>query len=90
MPNPFGSSNRARMMSNAYTDINQGGGDKKAGFPYQIGRESWSSVFINYCDPKNNVGCNLDKFNTTLVFTLNQNRPVWVRPGAAYGFQNIH
>jgi len=26
------------MGSNAYTDQNQGGGNKKAGFPYMVGR----------------------------------------------------
>lgn len=30
----------------AITNINQGGGSKKAGFPYQIGRGSYSSVFL--------------------------------------------
>jgi hypothetical protein len=34
------------MGSNAFTDQNQGGGERKAGAPYQIGRESWSSRFI--------------------------------------------
>jgi hypothetical protein len=36
--NPFNSSNRNQMGSNYITDQNQGGGDKKAGFPYQVGR----------------------------------------------------
>lgn len=30
------------------TNQNQGGGDKKAGFPYQIGRGSYSSVFLTH------------------------------------------
>jgi len=46
MTNPFRSSSRHQMGSNAITDRNQGGGEKKAGFPYQVGRESWSSIAI--------------------------------------------
>ena len=40
------SSNHNRMGSNAFTDQNQGGGSKKAGFPYMIGRDHNSSIFI--------------------------------------------
>ena len=91
MPSPFGSTNRARMMSNVYTTMNQGGGEKKAGFPHQIGRESWTSLFIRGTAPVSGNCCNLTGINTTLAFTThNQTRPTWVRPGAAYGFQNIH
>jgi hypothetical protein len=36
--NPFRTSNRNQMGSNVFTDRPQGGGDKKAGFPYQVGR----------------------------------------------------
>jgi len=39
-------SNRSRMGSNARTDQNQGGGEKKAGFPHMIGREHFTSLFI--------------------------------------------
>ena len=38
MPAMFSRANRHQMGSNAYTDQNQGGGNKKAGFPYIIGR----------------------------------------------------
>jgi len=50
MPVPnsaFSSSNRSSMGSNVYTSQQQGGGNKKAGFPYQVGRDSWSSIYIN-------------------------------------------
>jgi len=39
-------SNRYRTGSNAITDQAQGGGNKKAGFPYQVGREHFTSRFI--------------------------------------------
>jgi len=54
-------SNRARMGSTAITDQSQGGGNKKAGFPYQVGRETWSSIAI----PK-----------TSLAFVMNTKFPL--------------
>ena len=49
----------------------QGGGNKKAGFPYQVGRESWSSIAINTCNPRNVEFkcCNL----TNIMKTANSN-----------------
>jgi hypothetical protein len=49
------------MGSTAITDQNQGGGSKKAGFPYQVGRESWSSIAI---------------MPTTLKFAMNTKMPL--------------
>ena len=72
----WSNSNKARMMSNVSTDRNQGGGEKKAGFPYQIGRESWASIFIHSVDPINGRCCNLSKVGTTMVFTKNTVRPI--------------
>ena len=66
----FSSSNRNRMGSNAYTDVNQGGGSKKAGFPFQIGRGYRTSIAFDTCNP-NREGfqcCSLTKLNT-LRFT---------------------
>ena len=74
--NAFSSSNRANMMSNFSTVKNQGGGEKKAGFPYQVGRESWSSIFIHSVDPINGRCCNLEKIGTNMVFTKNTVRPI--------------
>ena len=49
--NPFSTSYRSAMGSNAVTDQNQGGGNKKAGFPGMIGRDSWASIAYGSCDP---------------------------------------
>ena len=57
-------------------NVNQGGGDKKAGFPYQIGRDSWSSIFIGGVDPVHGHCCKLSGFQKTLIFTKNTIRPV--------------
>ena len=37
---------RARNY-NQSNNRNQGGGAKKSGFPYQVGRSAWSSIFID-------------------------------------------
>ena len=85
MANGFNSTSRSRMGSNALTVQNQGGGPSKAGFPYQVGRESWSSLAINGCSTQGgscfNGGCATLK---CLQFTANPHvragRPTFVRP----------
>jgi len=42
--NMFSSSSKSQMGSNAVTVQNQGGGGKKAGFPYIIGRTQWTNI----------------------------------------------
>ena len=72
----WSNSNRNRMLSNVNTVQNQGGGEKKAGFPYQIGREHWTSIFLHTVDPINGRCCNRGKIATTMVFTKNTVRPI--------------
>jgi hypothetical protein len=45
----MGLSNAASRARNYNQTINrnQGGGDKKAGVPYQVGRSMWSSIFMD-------------------------------------------
>ncbi len=57
---------------------NQGGGEKKAGFPYQVGRTSWSSIFIGGVDPVNGHCCKLSGYKQTLVLTKNTVRPLGI------------
>jgi len=73
--NMFSSSSRARMMSNAITGQNQGGGSKKAGFPYQVGRDHWASIFFGQ-KPQTGACCTQARAAQTLVFTRNTVRPV--------------
>jgi hypothetical protein len=82
-------SSRARNAGQTINQ-NQGGGNKKAGFPHQIGRESWTSMFLNATDPAHGRCCTLTQINTTFRMVRNISRPVGLRPGAAYGFPNIH
>jgi len=76
-------SNRYEMGSNALTTQNQGGGDKKAGFPYIIGRGWRSSIAFG-----NNVAmghCQALKVYQTLCFTgVHQSRPTGTRGDVTY------
>ena len=72
----WSNSNRSRLLSNVNTTQNQGGGEKKAGFPYQIGRDSWASIFINSVDPINGRCCKRSDVAKTMIFTRNTVRPI--------------
>ena len=80
------SSSRSR---NAGSLVNrtQGGGDKKAGLPYQIGRESYTSVIMNSTDPVYGSCCTLKNY-MTMKFTPSKfkPRPVGVSVNVARGY----
>ena len=66
------------------TNKNQGGGSKKAGFPYLVGRDSWTSIALNGTKQF------LSEENKGLQFTLNpnvrQSRPVGMTPSAGRSY----
>jgi hypothetical protein len=68
------------------TNQDQGGGSKKAGFPYLVGRDSWTSIALHGTKQY------LSKENKGLQFTLNpnvrQSRPVGMTPGAGRSYFN--
>lgn len=64
------SSKKARY-SGSTTNQNQGGGDKKAGLPYQVGRNWHFKHFLT----EHRSADNLPSLRRTLVFA-NQSRPV--------------
>jgi hypothetical protein len=66
----MGLSNAASRARNYNVTINanQGGGNKKAGLPYQIGRETWSSIFLGATDPIYGRCCT-QKEQMTMRFT---------------------
>ena len=72
----WSNSNKARMGSSAIVDQNQGGGSKKAGLAYQVGRDHWVSQFIGSVAPVTGRCCNRGKLSQTLVFTRNTVRPI--------------
>jgi hypothetical protein len=72
------------------TNQAQGGGSKKAGFPYQVGRDSWTSIAINTCSPGNGGACcNLTKYMTYPFPLAKYNRPVGTLNSANYRRFNI-
>lgn len=58
------------------TNQNQGGGNKKAGLPYLVGRDSWSSIALK------GTSQNLSVLKMPMVTTVSQSRPIGVRPGS--------
>lgn len=67
---------RARNYSQTVNQ-NQGGGSKKAGFPYQIGRSWRTSIAFDSTRPVKGGCCTLTNFQT-LRFTspVSQSRPI--------------
>ena len=81
------STKRVRHMS-SLVNQNQGGGMKKAGFPYIIGRSASVSIAMNMTKPclYGEDGCQskscatLHCLMTDVVFNVRQSRPIGVRP----------
>ena len=67
----FRGSNKAQMGSNSMTVQNQGGGKRKAGFPYIIGRTQWTNIAFSEQPGINNL-----KFLMKNAFTANVTRPI--------------
>lgn len=74
--NAFSSSSRAQMGSRAQVNQNQGGGDKKAGFPYQVGRDSWVSIYFNSTNPVAGHCCKLPQYQFTLFPKTSISKPI--------------
>jgi len=68
------------------TNKNQGGGSKKAGFPYLVGRDSWTSIALRGTKQF------LSETDKGLQFTLNpkvrQSRRVGMTPSAGRSYFN--
>lgn len=84
--NAFRSSSRAQMGSSATTNINVGGGDKKAGFPYQVGRTTWTSIHFGITNPLNGHCCGLSSYKHTKLPRANISKPIGsnVRPNTYF------
>lgn len=74
--NAFRSSSRSQMGSNVNTVINQGGGNKKAGFPYQVGRSYSTSIAFQMTDPVNGHCCKLSSFAVNVFPLAHISRPI--------------
>lgn len=55
---------------------NQGGGDKKAGFPYQVGKSSWTSVAFDSINPVGGKCCKLSSYQNVMFPLAHQSRPI--------------
>lgn len=78
--------NAAKKARNATSIVNQnqGGGEKKAGFPYQVGRTSATSLAFNMTNPINGHCCKLKAFNTGVFPFVRISRPIGTRPSVNY------
>ena len=74
--NPFASSSRSQIGSHAVTNQNVGGGSKKAGFPHQVGRDSWVSLYFNSTNPANKHCCTLKTYQLVVFPLANISRPI--------------
>jgi hypothetical protein len=74
--NMFSSSSKSQMGSNAVTVQNQGGGGKKAGFPYIVGRTQWTNIAFEQQDGIKNL--------TFLMKTVNPNTSISRPIGSTY------
>jgi len=81
MPNMFNSSHHHKIASTAVTVQQQGGGEKKAGFPYIIGRTEHTNIafrgrellnltfLMKTFNPKTNFSRPISSFGTAGVNT---------------------
>jgi hypothetical protein len=74
--NMFSSSSKSQMGSNAVTSQNQGGGGKKAGFPYIVGRTQWTNIAFDQQSGINNL--------TFLMKTVNPKTSISRPIGSTY------
>jgi len=81
-------STRARNYS-LTNNRNQGGGSKKAGLPYQIGRESYTSVIMGTTNVLTGKCCTLNSFMTMPFTTANQSKPIGGNVGIARDYYKV-
>ena len=57
---------------------NQGGGNKKSGIPYQVGKNSWTQIFIPNVNNSNSTNscCTLNNRNTFFFPFASVSRPI--------------
>jgi len=68
------------------TNQNQGGGSKKAGLPYLVGRDSWTSV--SFHKTKQFLPAGRDGLQFTMNPNVRQSRPVAMTPSAGRSYFN--
>ena len=76
-------SNKARHIS-SITNKNQGGGSKKAGFPYQVGRISWTGIAFDQTYAPGGHCCKLKSYNINMMPLSSFSRPIGRNNNAPY------
>jgi len=86
----MGLSNAASRARNYDQLINrpQGGGNKKAGFPYQVGRTMWSTIHMGTGNVNN--CCSLSALKVTKNPNVRVSRPMGSPITAAYWHNGAH
>ena len=79
---------RARTYT-AITNRNQGGGDKKAGLPPQVGRTAWESIYLQ-CNSYQVRCCQLKTLQFTANPNVRQSRPTGSNVETAYWNGGAH
>lgn len=77
------SSSKRTSYVSSLTNQFQGGGSAKAGFAYQIGRNSWSSVHLDTVNPGGQC-CTLQNMQTLLFPLASISRPIGRSSNPAY------
>jgi hypothetical protein len=79
---------RTSSMS-SITNGQQGGGSKKAGFPYQVGRTTSTSIAFGLTDIAHGNCCKLSSFQLNLYPNARPSRPVGSIGIAGYRYYHI-
>jgi hypothetical protein len=68
---------------------NQGGGSKKAGFPYQVGRTSWTNIYFDMTDPVSGKCVKLPCLQKTLFPNVRPSRGIGSSYSANYRYYHM-
>lgn len=79
---------RARLYDSTINQ-NQGGGPSKAGFPYQVGRTSWTPIFLQ-CNKIQTRCCALKTLQLTLNPNVRESRPAGSTVNVPYWRNGAH
>ena len=77
------SSSKRTSYISSITNQSQGGGSKKAGFPFQVGRGSWMSVHLDSVNPGGQC-CTLANMQTLLFPLASISKPIGRTGNAPY------
>ena len=83
------STTKRTSSKSSITNISQGGGSKKAGFAYQIGRTSSATIAIRSVDPAHGHCSKLKCMQMNLFPNARPSRPIGTVGIAGYDYYHI-